>query len=193
MESPIVSILMPSIGRPTILRALISLLNQSNPNWVAFVGFDGCQPPVPVNDRRITYVYLDKVGGGSNHGGMVRNALMPYVTTDWICFLDDDDTFRSHYVEALVAESQSNQEADCIVFRMSYHPSDQYLVLPPIGTKRPQIFNVGISFAVRRKFLEKHQLRFVNDTVEDFILLNKIEEAGGRIFFSEHITYNVRF
>lgn len=189
-----ISILIPSIGRPTLINSLNSLVNQTNPNWNAFVGFDGCSPPSPVEDERITYIYLDdKVGGGMNHGGMVRNALMSHVKSEWIGFVDDDDTLRPHYVETLYAESKANPDADCIVFRMSYHPSDQLLVLPPLGTTRPQICRVGISFAVKKEFLIKHNLGFINDGAEDYILLSKIESLGGRIFFSPHITYNVRF
>lgn len=188
-----ISILIPSIGRPTLINSLNSLIQQSNPNWAAFVGFDGCAPKPPVKDDRITYFYLDKVGGGSNQGGMVRNALIQHVKTDWIGFVDDDDTLRAHYVDALIEESKANPDADCIVFRMSYHPSDQFLILPPLGTKSPEMCRVGISFAVKKEFLTKNKLGFINYSAEDFILLNTLERLGGKIFFSSLITYNVRF
>lgn len=190
--SSLITVLIPSIGRATLSRTLDSLLQQKNPRWTAYVGFDGCTPQKPVIDSRINYVYLNKVGGGLNHGGMVRNCLFPLVTTDWVCFLDDDDTFRSHYIDAFIYEIQNNLDADCIVFRMSYDSQDKK-VLPPLNLSSPQPCQVGISFAVRRKFLDKEDIKFENDSFEDFLLLQEIEKANGKIVFSKEITYNVRY
>lgn len=189
----LVTVIIPSIGRPTLKRALNSLQSQSNSSWLALVGFDGVSPPQPLKDNRITYVYLNqKIGGGANHGGEVRNKLIPLVITDWVCFLDDDDTFRPHYMDSLAGELTLNQDADCIVFRMSYDINDSR-VLPPPNTKNPQICQVGISFAVKKSFLIKNQIEFSNGSFEDFYFLQSIENANGKIIFSKEITYNIRF
>lgn len=189
----LVTVIIPSIGRTTLKRALNSLQNQSNNSWLALVGFDGVNPPQPLQDSRVTYVYLNqKIGGGANHGGEVRNKLIPLVITDWVCFLDDDDTFRPHYMDSLVGELTLNQDADCIVFRMSYDINDSR-VLPPPNTKNPQICQVGISFAVKKSFLIKNQIEFSNGSFEDFYFLQSIENANGKIIFSKEITYNIRF
>lgn len=188
-----ITVIIPSIGRPTLQRTLVSLQNQNNPNWCAYVGFDGCNPTPPVSENRVTYVFLDKkVGGGRNYGGKVRNALIPLVVTDWMCFLDDDDTFRPDYVDTFSQELKQNPDADCIVFRMSYNPNDTS-VLPPLGMTKPQPNQVGISFAVRKEFLDAHNIRFQNHPLEDFLVLQAIEAAGGKIIFSKEITYNIRF
>lgn len=190
--SSIITILIPSVGRPTLSRTLESLLRLNNSKWTAIVGFDGCVPAKPTIDPRINYIYLNKVGGGLNHGGMVRNFLFPLVLTDWMCFLDDDDTFRPNYVDVFVTEIQNNPDADCVVFRMSYDTNDK-TVLPPLGLLSPQICQVGISFAVKKSFLIQNNIKFKNSSFEDFFLLQEIEKIGGKIIFSTEIAYNVRF
>lgn len=189
----LVTVIIPSIGRPSLKSSLESLQNQSSGNWLALVGFDGVNPPQPVSDNRITYVYLaQKAGGGSNHGGEVRNKLIQLATTDWVCFLDDDDTLRSHHMDTLSKELTVNPDADCIIFRMSYDSND-FRVLPPIDLKKVQICQVGISFAVKKSFLIKNQIEFQNGSFEDFYFLQSVENFGGKIVFSKEITYNIRF
>ena len=190
--SSVITILIPSIGRFTLTKTLNSLLQLNNSNWTAIVGFDGCSPPKPVLDPRINYVYLKKIGGGLNQGGMVRNSLFPLVLTDWMCFLDDDDTFRPNYVDAFLNEIQSAPDADCVIFRMSYDKNDS-VVLPPANSSSFQMCQVGISFAVKKSFLTQNNVRFENNSFEDFYFLEKIKQSGGKIIFSKEITYNVRF
>lgn len=190
--SSLITAIIPSIGRPALQRSLESLIQQSNPRWTAYVGFDGCNPPQPLSDPRVNYVYLNKVGGGGNRGGAVRNALIPLVTTDWLCFLDDDDTFRPHYIDSFVYEIQNNPDADCIIFRMSYDATDQK-VLPPTYLTNVQACLVGISFAVKKSFLTQHGIIFKNSGLEDFNFLKEIESNNGKIIMSKKITYNVGF
>jgi glycosyltransferase involved in cell wall biosynthesis len=190
--SSLITVITPSIGRPTLKRSLESLIQQSNPKWTSFVGFDGCNLPKPVTDPRINYVYLNKAGGGSNHGGAVRNILFPLVLTDWMCFLDDDDTFRPHYVDSFIYELQNNPNADCIVFRMSYDPQDQKII-PPRHINDIRVCLVGISFAVKKSFITQNSIMFKNGPLEDFRFLEQIQNNGGQVIISKDITYNVGF
>jgi hypothetical protein len=199
-KDPVLTVIVPTVGRDTLSRSLESLVNQNNPLWQAKVGFDALSPQQIATssmnltfDERVEYTYLpNKVGGGANYGGGVRNALIDKAETDWVCFLDDDDTFRPDYVDCFVKEAAAHPEADVIMFRMSYDSEDKK-VLPPVGLTRPVSCNVGISFAVKKEFLTKNNLKFVNGGLEDFGLLKAIEDAGGKFWFSEHITYNIRF
>lgn len=139
------------------------------------------------------YVYLTKkAGGGSNHGGGVRNKLIPLAITDWLCFLDDNDMFRLNYINALAGELTAILDADYIVFRMSHDANDLHVLLP-IHTNKPQICQVGISFAVKKSFLINNQIEFKNGSFENFYFLQSIEKANGKIIFSKKIVYNIRF
>lgn len=193
-----IAVIIPSIGRSTLQRALQSLLDQSDPNWVAYVGFDGCSSSEPTSDERISYTHLShKIGGGHNSGGEVRNKLIDLSKEDWMCFLDDDDTFRPEYINSLRSEISANPSADCIVFRMSYNLRDNESDLLPslqnIKNQSVAICQVGISFAVKRFFLKENNIRFVNSGFEDFNLLKEIKQNNGNIFLSNIITYNVRY
>lgn len=193
-----IAVIIPSIGRPTLKRALDSLLNQTNPNWTAYVGFDACAPNQPVSDPRITYTHIsNKTGGGINHGGQVRNKLIGLTEADWVCFLDDDDSFRTEYIDQLKLEISNHPEAVCIVFRMSRNPRDNESDLLPsaqsIKNQHAGICGVGISFAIKKSFLTDNKINFVNSSFEDFELLKAIKESGGNIFYSSLITYNIRY
>ena len=89
-----ITFVIPSINRPSIINAVNSLLNQTNPNWECIIIYDGVDG-FKFDDVRIKTVITEKIGGSSSfHGisGLVRNVGLNMVNTDWIGFLDDDDT-----------------------------------------------------------------------------------------------------
>ena len=52
-----------------------------------------------------------------NSAGYVRNHGIKFVTTEWIAFVDDDDTIRDTYVETFLTET-ATYDIDVIIFRM---------------------------------------------------------------------------
>jgi glycosyltransferase involved in cell wall biosynthesis len=193
-----INFIIPSVGRPTLKNTLQSLLNQSNPNWKCWVGFDGLledqiDKSILVDDERIHYLYLKEKKGSftfNGNAGEVRNYLISQIDNDykWIGFVDDDDTLTNFYVEKLIEEEKENN-FDCCVFRMISGGN----IIPPLHIKDQIIQGlVGISFCVNKKFLERENIGFVNSTSEDFDFLSKINDVGGFIYISDHITYNVR-
>jgi glycosyltransferase involved in cell wall biosynthesis len=194
-----IGFVVPSIGRDSIKFTLQSLINQTNPNWKCWVGFDGkCEDDVDKNnlieDSRINYLYFkDKLGVSAHHGnaGYVRNSIISRITgdCDWIGFVDDDDTLTRFYIEILELE-KTKFEFDCCVFRMRYDKDNQK-VIPPFGMNHLQQNYVGISFCVSKKFITENNIKFTNDNAEDFKFLKEINDKGGKIHISSHITYNV--
>ncbi len=194
-----ISFVIPSIGRNTIKYSIQSLLNQTIQDWKCVVGFDGkgendIDKSLIVMDDRIKYVYFsEKMGVSAHHGnaGLVRNSIINHLDndTDWIGFLDDDDTLSKFYIEILKLE-KTKYEFDCCVFRMRYDKDNQK-VIPPFEMNYLQQNYVGISFCVNKKFIEKNNIKFTNDNAEDFKFLKEIYDRGGKIHISSHVAYNV--
>ena len=98
MES-IITFIIPSIARLTLLTTIESLKKQSNPNWNAIVIYDGVDGPT-FDDERIKIIKSEKVGleGPMNgQSGLVRNIGIKQTETEGIGFLDDDDTIHPEY------------------------------------------------------------------------------------------------
>jgi glycosyltransferase involved in cell wall biosynthesis len=191
-----ITFVIPSIGRATLNRALNSLINQTEKNWKCIVGFDGIKENELnfqlIKDERIKYLFLDKSGYLNPHGhgqaGQVRNKIIKEANTEWIAFLDDDDTLNMNYV-SLFNEELQNQKFDCCLFRMFLNNQ----VMPPLNLNHIVQNRVGISFCVKKEFIENKQIKFENNDTEDFYYLNNIQNNGGNIYISNYITYNVGF
>lgn len=195
-----IGFVIPSVGRPTIKDTLNSLLNQTDSEWKCYVGFDGkkesdIDPSILVNDSRINYFYLgEKLGSEKEHhgnAGQVRNVIIEKMDSniEWIAFVDDDDTLSKYYIEVFKHE-KSKKDFDCCVFRMRYD-KDNIKVIPPFEMNYLAQNFVGISFCVKRDFVNKNQILFENNNAEDFMFLKQINDKGGIIHMSSHVTYNV--
>ena len=185
-----ITVIIPSKGRSTLSRALTSLIYQTNPNWTCYVIFDGVEIKDYVTDSRIIYYSSPKSGNGINGAGLVRNKGIELSQTDWICFLDDDDSFSHDYINNLYEEISNNPNMDVCIFRMSYSP-DNDTILPPFGEEKIRMGQIGISFAVNKKFIDLNGIRFVNSKIEDYFFLKKCEKLGANIHYSDHICYLV--
>ena len=196
IPQPKITVIIPTTNQTTLSRSIMSLLAQGQPSWAARVGFDGvaaADRPSLVQDKRVSYSFYPPVADrGPMHGAVIRNALIKESHTDWLCFLDDDDTFRPDYMTRFYAEVAAHADADVIMFRMSFSAGDTY-VLPPLEISKPTLYKVGISFAIRRAFMLQHNLSFKNKQAEDYTLLDEAVTAGAHIYFSNHICYNIRY
>ena len=192
-----IDFIVPSVGRETLPNSCNSLLNQTNPNWKCYVGFDGLNESqvsndLLVEDSRINYLYLpEKLGTSEFHGnaGRVRNKIMESIEirSEWTGFLDDDDTLSQYYVEILNNEVQ-REKYDCYVFRMNHNGN----IIPPYDMDTLQQNYVGISFCVNTEFLVNNKISFVNNNAEDFLLLQSIMEHSGKIKILPFVGYFVR-
>lgn len=166
--------IIPTIGRPTLNRAVRSALETS------------ARVLVVADDRNIqleTHPSLSIVYTPTplRSGGLSRNYGVKLAETPWVSFLDDDDAVTPDYVERL----EECPSCDVVIFRMQ-HPR---LGLVP---KIPMIAfgNVGISFSARTHWMER--ICFPAERPQDFHILRGLEDAGARIHFSPHLTYHVR-
>jgi len=184
----IITFIIPSIARLTILRTIESLKKQSNPNWRAIVVYDGVDGPT-FNDERIKIIKSEKVGlEGPKNGqsGLVRNIGIKQTETEteWIGFLDDDDTIHPDYVSTLI---EKYNDKDFVIWRMKYNNG---LVLPPDRQKKLIFATVGISFCYKKSLGE---ILFDNNRDgEDFDFLMKLQNLTNKWVITPEVYYNVR-
>ena len=183
----IITFIIPSLNRPTISKSVESLLNQTNPNWKCIIVYDGVDG-TSFEDNRITTIKIEKIGltNGYSHGqsGLVRNKGIQMVDTEWIGFLDDDDTLHKDYVKTLIEKYLSY---DFVVWRMQYFSGR---VLPSQSNNNLIFGDVGISFCYKNKF---HNLLFDNNRDgEDFDFLMKLKNLTNNWVITPEVYYNVR-
>ena len=110
MDKPKFSIVVPIYSednpnfdrKRTILRTIKSVINQQYPNWELVLVNDGSQDNIMdiikdnFNDNRI--IVVDQI---NQNRAIARNNGMDHATGEWICWLDSDDEYCSHYLREL--------------------------------------------------------------------------------------------
>jgi len=182
-----ITFIIPSVNRPSLKETINSLINQTNPNWLAIVIYDGV-PGESFEDSRIKTINVEKTGifGDANgQSGLVRNIGIKMCKTDWIGFLDDDDTIHCDYVKLLF---EKYDMFDFVIWKMKYNNG---LVLPKLEVQDPIIFfNVGISFCYKNKY--SGLLFDSNKDGEDYYFLLKLKNITENYTVSDEICYFVR-
>ena len=101
----ILTFIIPSIGRESLKFSIESLLNQTNSNWKAIIIFDGVKNNLNINHEKIITYEIEKKGSSINQASEVRNYGISKANSEWIAFLDDDDTISNDYVEIFYNEN----------------------------------------------------------------------------------------
>jgi glycosyltransferase involved in cell wall biosynthesis len=186
-NKPLITFIIPTIGRSTLQNTLDCLINQSNPNWKAIVIFDGIFSSIIYADPRIRIIESPKLGEGTNSAGLVRNYGITFADTEWVAFVDDDDNLSRRYVEIFIEESNAYTLADIIIFRMIHEAG----IMPALSTKTFYFEHVGISFAVKKKVFDEGHV-FIPSKKEDFVYLDEARNKKYNIMISPYVTYFVR-
>ena len=197
MNEPLITFIIPTQGtRDTLSRTLQSLLNQTDPEWLAIVVGDKTPDDfiLPISDSRISFLKLnEKKGCNGNYAGFVRNAGIDKVISPWIGFVDDDDSLTPDYV-FIVKEQELN--TNLLIFKMK---GGIHHTPIPAGNSKYDLTaaGVGISFAVRKEFIDKNNIRFIASEFEDWDFLyqcmhyNKKEEGINSLsgYFSDYSSW----
>jgi glycosyltransferase involved in cell wall biosynthesis len=98
--SPLVSVLIPTLNRPTLRRAVDSVLAQTYTQFELIVIDDHADPPVRVDafGDAVRVIRLDAHGGCS----AARNAGLAVSSSELVGLLDDDDWWRPTFLERTV-------------------------------------------------------------------------------------------
>jgi hypothetical protein len=197
MSIPVfITFIIPTLGRESLIDSLKSLLNQNDNSWKALVIFDGIEVNPLFNDDRIEYLSISKLGDEykKNKAGLVRNYGINYIhqnniLTDWIGFLDDDDTISNDYINKLKEEISIHNNIEICIFRMCY--SNGY-ILPSMSDKNIIRGKVGISFAIKSYISKIKDIVFENSPYEDYFYLKNLQIKKYKILISSYITYFVK-
>lgn len=168
----ITTFIIPSVDRPTLQRAIDSASKQA--------------PYLVEIDKK-------RIGAAA-----IRNGLIKLADTEWVSFLDDDDTVTDDYVKRLREESEKHPEADVIIFReyfiqdlmTSNRGDDQY---PDHFIWQAPVVHwgqFGIAFSVKREVAMKHP--FYDEENEDFHFVERLDKLGYKVHFSKYMVYRAR-
>jgi glycosyltransferase involved in cell wall biosynthesis len=55
-----ITFIIPTIGRKTLINSIESIINQTNTDWKIIVIFDGIKSNININNPKITILEIDK-------------------------------------------------------------------------------------------------------------------------------------
>lgn len=90
----------------SVQRAIKSIINQQYPHWELILVDDGCKDgftpwvldQFAAKDSRIKVIHKE-----NENRAIARNVGMDAATGDWLCWLDSDDEYSSHYLRELAS------------------------------------------------------------------------------------------
>lgn len=174
-DNPLVSFVVPTVGRRSLDDAVRSLQAQTDGDWEAQIVRDGMQfsghPRAWHGDNRVVYRERERV----NSAGLTRNYALPFCRGRWIAFLDDDDELDPRYVALLRCYDEDPSRPDVVVFRMAYPDGT---VLPDPDRPRLEWGHVGISYAVRREWFENGWFENEGGLAEEYEREKCVGEGG---------------
>lgn len=101
------SIIIPTYNRPNhLIRALQSILNQTYQSWIVYIVGDACPMLERLMetlrqrqqfDHRFRFWNLQENNGAG--GAIPRNYALYVAQTEWIAYLDDDNTWQPNHLE----------------------------------------------------------------------------------------------
>lgn len=149
-EKNVISIVMPTYNRPDDLKkAIDSVLSQTYKNWELYIVGDNCSVLENVMneyyDKRIKWWNLENNYGSG--GAVPRNyALKRGVVTDWVTYLDDDNTWEPHHLQSLVDCIEKNPSS-------SYVFSSMNIEGKPLLFKEPKRGRIDTSCVIHKTSL----------------------------------------
>lgn len=148
-EYPIVSVIVRTCGRPSVLReTLLSLENQTYPNVEIIVAEDGenkSEHMIRNDFQNMNVVYFatnEKVGRSK-----VGNLAMQKASGKYLNFLDDDDLFFADHIEVLVSELEKSSA------KAAYAVGLETAI--DVKSKEPYIYQVKNSRTVHHQKFDK--------------------------------------
>lgn len=167
----LLTVLIPTIGRRTLPRAMKSVTDQTVPTSL-----------VVVQDH-------DRTGTGPT-----LNRGLSLVETDWVATMGDDDVLHPAFAESLAAYVRIYDRLDLVVFQMQYRDGR---VLPSELSPASWFHgDVGASYAVRTEVAREVGFLDVpsrpGGPSEDWEMISAVRDRGDRVLVVPVVRYFVR-
>lgn len=198
-DSVFITFIIPTIGRESLIYTIESLYNLKIEDWKAIIIFDGFNDDSLYKKiieidiyKKIKIINSDiKIGNISerNSAGLVRNIGIKAIDfkTEWVGFVDDDDTISPYYINNLKDEILIRSNIEVCIFRMMY---ENGCVLPTKYDRNILKNRVGISFALKYDIIQEYL--FINNPFEDYLYLKNLQNNGFKMMISSYVSYYVR-
>jgi len=187
-----ISIITATLNRSSLRNACKSINDQTYSNWHHYVIGDGVLPTDYSHPSRTTIGFsrpigayepsLDKPGGTPNP--ILRWAVKYLNLGKYLCFLDDDNTYRSDFLEMMVTTLHNSKAGIAICALVDYRDDDLHDGYPELGRCDNSGFLVYSSIAKEIGFpmVMKDQ-----DNIEDYRFIRACAENYGWIRVSDKL------
>lgn len=114
-----------------VQRAIKSIINQQYPDWELIIIDDGCTDDTPEildkfadSDDRIKIIHQENL-----NRAIARNVGMDNATGEWICWIDSDDEYSTHYLREIYHATLEFPEYDIFNFGSIIHFPDHHTAI----------------------------------------------------------------
>jgi glycosyltransferase involved in cell wall biosynthesis len=180
--------IIPSIGRPTLKKAIQSIFNQNakkNETHIVVV-FDNCD----IVDYGIPNVTNIKTNKKCTSAGEVRNHGLLYIKenikTKYVSFLDDDDYILNSFNDVVI--NLNNYELLIHSIKFPFHPPEKR-ILPDKSGLHIQRARMGIAMSVNYDSLLKSNVMFKSCQAEDYFFALDLINAKLKYWKTGIVTY----
>lgn len=163
-NSPHFDIIIPTIGRPSLFRAIQSVVDQTYLNFTINLGFNSISEEqkndiiVNIDNRwpnngfnKYIYKHITLEQLAYERAAYVRNDLV-HKSKNWIVNLDDDDLYLPNHLEVIASTIQKNPNVNMIKtcgqqFKMGHkHTKSKKLIMKLGSINTTDIMTVGMAF-----------------------------------------------
>lgn len=152
---PLISVIIPTYNRVQVLpKAIKSVLEQSFENWELIVVDDGSEDGTEdvvlsfLDDKRIVYKYQINTGVSA-----ARNLGASIAKGKYLVFLDSDDNFLNHALEAF--QSKIQESPDLIFAKYLVKGKKKGLNINPNFYGHFKVSNISGSFCFEKSYFHK--------------------------------------
>ena len=185
------SVVLPTVGRPSVFAAVKSVIDQSYNNWELTIVHDGGGNDFP-QDPRILEIYYRDMPAHNDSGAWARNLAISRGQADWIAYIDDDDVWLPNHLTVLEKCATLHPEANMLrTFGQSFSwrhksPRSSKLVrkLGPINSQ--DILTVGMAHT-RELFNKTTGWQPVDN--HDHLLWREMLATGGVPAIAHEVTF----